>query len=61
MASRATVQSAKKDGAVQLDRSLENHRLGEENRRLRKENESLENLQVLLKNQVEGLTKKAKE
>ena len=61
MASQATVQSVKKDGAVQLDRSLENHQLGEENRRLRKENESLENLQVLLKNQVEGLTKKAKE
>lgn len=61
LVSRAVAQSAKRDGEARLDKSAENLCLIMANQKLKEENNTLEDLRVLLNDRVEGLTKQVKD
>lgn len=58
LASKAVVQSAKRDAKNHLDKSAENLRVVMENQKLKERNKVLEDLRVLRNDQVDCLTKK---
>jgi hypothetical protein len=58
LASKAVVQSTKRDAENQLDKSAKNLRLVMENQKLKERNKVLEDLRVLRNDQVDCLTKK---